>query len=64
AEGSPPDIVGISLMVRSRQRDGQAHHERIIFPLSLSLSKAVRTTSGNKAALREILRPDVHRDSV
>ncbi len=37
----------------------QAHHERIIFPLSLSLSKAVRTMSGNKAALREILRPDV-----
>ncbi len=37
----------------------QAHHERIIFPLSLSLSKAVRTMSGNKAALREILRSDV-----
>ncbi len=28
-----------TLMVRSRQRDGQAHHERFVSPLTLSLSK-------------------------
>ena len=28
-----------TFMVRSRQRDGQAHHERFVSPLTLSLSK-------------------------